>query len=1085
MKKHLAILLSALLLFTSGMTATAFEPETVESAAEVTEVIPENPAKTLADETEIDIPLVDAERGKLIFYQNFDSEGATKDTVDYSIPSYFSKTYTTTCDGKDTLAVVQDPADENNKALRISRSTEGYMTYSLNVNMPLKEGRYYLAYRQARDTDKINFEYQRWYTDPGYHYNSNSSDGEKKPDLISISTSLSSAVNVWAETGYPGICKTEDGLLKFGINESSLIPKYTGPNGEAMQAMKSITSLIIFPRNTANAEGGVYIDDVRLYFFPDNAFVLTDNGKSEMFEPNESGTTYTFPKNDGVYFWVNKSAPGETYEAGQTVSCEELYGKSFTAVHLPKLVEGKGELVLYTDFESNDLQKLTYVSPVYSSITKFTKYNSTDSIPFRHDGTDSITLVTDPTDETNHAVRVYSKQNSTHRLSVMYVDAIHILNATYCVDNRYMLENATAFNDIYFRFANEIHGDRTASACRSILLTANPPAELSWNKLSVTPSSLTDMQIGISKFGYQMDMKTAGTETTYYYDDVALYAYPQNAVMFKPSLSSTDIQIVRDDDLNKADLSYTFPTPEALGYTIDKNAVFYGWISTDGKQFYKTGETVKYSALDHQTFYPFVQSTNENAMGYAFGGENKNLKNIQSMNSQEKIQDGIRSVLRLVSYKQWNKNYKQPSWAYDARVGMPVGETQAFDGTEFPIVTYTYKISDAQKVPDAYKNDEKYDPAKPEYENAQPIDIDKTEYILWYYTKKEGANDPFIANNGENRIGDGILKGYTDGKYHTATFNMLSANSNSKDPYLGGKIYGFAVDPRRDATWNAEIYIDSIRAYRYGFTTVTYDTNAPDGAKIVHEVAPDTNRGLGTGYLLTDEQPEVEGYVFAGWATEPNATTTVESITLGGDTTVYAVWVDAKPVNTMQTSIRPATGTLSAGIRFRSTVSAFVRGVADEYGYIIARADQLNEAALEFGTDAPTYKNAGKNFTGTTAGGVKYTGAVNYSKANDIEIIYEEKPNSDADFTVVMIGLDKSYKKDGTTYANRYNVAFTARPYVKIGGTCFYGESCTKSLKERAAELLKKNTDLSEADKNLYQEIVDTAEDTITATQGE
>ena len=93
MKKHLAILLSALLLFTSGMTATAFEPETVESAAEVTEAIPEPPAKTLADETQIDIPLVDAERGKLIFYQNFDSEGATKDTVDYSIPSYFSKTY--------------------------------------------------------------------------------------------------------------------------------------------------------------------------------------------------------------------------------------------------------------------------------------------------------------------------------------------------------------------------------------------------------------------------------------------------------------------------------------------------------------------------------------------------------------------------------------------------------------------------------------------------------------------------------------------------------------------------------------------------------------------------------------------------------------------------------------------------------------------------------------------------------------------------------------------------------------------------------------------------------------------------------
>ena len=57
MKKHLSLILSALLLFTSGMTAAAFTPETVESAAEIAESLPASEAKALEDE--IDIPLLE------------------------------------------------------------------------------------------------------------------------------------------------------------------------------------------------------------------------------------------------------------------------------------------------------------------------------------------------------------------------------------------------------------------------------------------------------------------------------------------------------------------------------------------------------------------------------------------------------------------------------------------------------------------------------------------------------------------------------------------------------------------------------------------------------------------------------------------------------------------------------------------------------------------------------------------------------------------------------------------------------------------------------------------------------------------
>lgn len=75
-----------------------------------------------------------------------------------------------------------------------------------------------------------------------------------------------------------------------------------------------------------------------------------------------------------------------------------------------------------------------------------------------------------------------------------------------------------------------------------------------------------------------------------------------------------------------------------------------------------------------------------------------------------------------------------------------------------------------------------------------------------------------------------------------------------------------------------------------GFTTVTYDTNAPDGASVVREVAADTDRGLGKGYLLSDDRPEVEGYTFMGWRSSrmPKLPKRWKKSTLQQTLTVYA-----------------------------------------------------------------------------------------------------------------------------------------------------------------------------------------------------
>lgn len=179
------------------------------------------------------------------------------------------------------------------------------------------------------------------------------------------------------------------------------------------------------------------------------------------------------------------------------------------------------------------------------------------------------------------------------------------------------------------------------------------------------------------------------------------------------------------------------------------------------------------------------------------------------------------------------------------------------------------------------------------------------------------------------------------------------------------------------------------------------------------------------------------------------------------DITLYAYTPDDEnvPVNTKQTSIRLAANGKSAGIRFLSYVSTATRASADEYGYLVAREDVLTAAGcmaddLKFGTDT-SYINDGKNFIGHTEQGVKFTGAVNYSKANGIDIVYSTDAETGAfNFTGVAVGLDSSYKKGGITYANRYAVRFTTRPYVKIGDLCFYGNSTTASLAEKAQALI-------------------------------
>ena len=379
---------------------------------------------------------------------------------------------------------------------------------------------------------------------------------------------------------------------------------------------------------------------------------------------------------------------------------------------------------------------------------------------------------------------------------------------------------------------------------------------------------------------------------------------------------------------------------------------------------------------------------------------------------------------------------------------MRTSEDKAFSGTEFPIVTYTYKIENTYKVPDAYLNDKNYDPALEEFADEQPEPLSESLFVFWYY-KKNANGKIWIANNGENKLGDAYQKATIDGKYHTLTLNMRSLASNARDPYNSGDVYGFALDPVASASWSSDVYVDSIRAYRFGYTTVTYATNAPEGATVVSEVAADTDRGIGKGYLLTDTHPVLEGYTFAGWALSPDATAddVIDTIDLTGDTTVYAVWESAaktaKPEMASVSSVYLSEDTAKNGIRFRAAVSAatLANEKVREYGFLVARQDKLDKYldSLDHSFYSPENSETlkplyveGKAFERNAEGVVTKN------------IIYNMTPDGDVTFVARCVGLNLASKAHVTA-------ELTARPYLRYAGAngsivTLYGNTYTSSL---------------------------------------
>jgi len=358
---------------------------------------------------------------------------------------------------------------------------------------------------------------------------------------------------------------------------------------------------------------------------------------------------------------------------------------------------------------------------------------------------------------------------------------------------------------------------------------------------------------------------------------------------------------------------------------------------------------------------------------------------------------------------------------------------------------------------------------------------------LIYFDNGNGSDKVNLSN-----ITLGGLLSTLDTTDHTYTRSI-----NTGDTIFAGNTFGVYVSA------SGETFTDA-------------DGNALDGELTVCVELYNSASGLKNYYDI--QKPAADGWtewcnVYTNWrktGVEPGAWTTLTltrdtSATLLGfardswdpnNSNVRAVYVYYKasepPViaTADKYSIRTAT---PAGIRFGGFVSVTTLKNADECGFILARGDILEkngftaEDEVKIAAGSLSDKSNG-SFAAATANGLKLAGARNYVNDGTVNKLIESADGKTDfgdygvqgySFTSVAINLDNGYTHaDGTQYAHRYNVPLTARVYVKIGDTYYYGACVTKSIKEVAETIKAAGGDAYTANKEYIDTILDEADKT-------
>ena len=737
----------------------------------------------------------------------------------------------------------------------------------------------------------------------------------------------------------------------------------------------------------------------------------------------------------GAFGFETVEEAAEATQANPTVCLSD--------VSIPLVDETYGDLIWYSDFDaSEDYNVPNYVREDTGAVLKPASLKS-------------VTIVKDPAGSENNCLELVASGSYS---------SLQIAAPTYTQPGTY-----TLVVDLYFPAETSEPRILGRAEFKNVKDPWKPGRDDIWEEGWPGPIKETGKWMtctwtvkvgeengGLMEFGAR---RMANTTIPYYYDNLRLYCNPTAGENQFVLLDGTSRQFITLDQN-----TYTFPEPA------DKTD-FLAWYCADTGAKYAAGATADKTDLVGKTFVSFHQNANVPAMGYSYEGEKTEYTGDSGKGITFVTEDN-RSVMRIwqMPGSMWNANSQY--YQNDMRlffIPKYMAGVTAFDPHEYNIVSYCYKISKAVNA---------VNKVTPEKITDADLEENTAPWFAINYSPTDTYGG-FFNPGGEHKIGRGNHTAAI-GEYQVFTADMaLDSNSVSGCKWNDyDTMYGFVIQPNA-SNYEGITYIDYIRVYRDGITTVTYDTNAAEyeelGYTVQYDVPEETGRGLGSGYLLTGDKPVLEGHTFVGWALTPDATPAdvVTSIDLTGDTTVYAVWVEEGtfvPRTINKNSLR--TGAVS-GIRFASIInlsvkaglSAAFEGVEpDEYGFIVSRKVLLNGETLTFGT-APNEKGVG-----VTPNGATYVSGVAFDKAKGINRVYD---NDGSKFSEVTAGKNEAFTAILTGIPEEnYGDTLVARPYIKIGGLYFYGRAREMSMKS-VAEDLKANYDLlTDAEKELVDKIL-------------
>ena len=237
-------------------------------------------------------------------------------------------------------------------------------------------------------------------------------------------------------------------------------------------------------------------------------------------------------------------------------------------------------------------------------------------------------------------------------------------------------------------------------------------------------------------------------------------------------------------------------------------------------------------------------------------------------------------------------------------------------------------------------------------------------------------------------------------------------------------------------------YIDNFCFYWLPENTVVFDNNAGEQALYYAD---------GNGNITI---PAPSG-VNANWsndgfycwmATDGTMYDVGETVTLEALTGVAlkAVPEDANKPLTFGSANLKTVGV--CGIRFSAFVSPELKSRSTEYGFLVARGDQLGETDLVFPEGFDSATEGGTNKTGFTPSGKRFLCGSSYVKDSEVDLFYLDELDGENGFrfTAKLMGL---------TTKQHFTTNFVVRPYAVVAGAYFYGALQSQNAYALAQEL--------------------------------